>query len=275
MYRTTLLIVSLAIMSSMMGCQDQQDAAAQPDSSQSDAVATTPDSTATQHATAGEEPAEEKATHGASNYVAPPGRPSNVSEALAALLEGNQRFVNGKSLHPHESADYRASLANEQHPFATVLTCSDSRVTPVLIFDQGIGDLFVIRVAGNIIDEDVAGSIEYAVDHLDAKLLVILGHENCGAVTAAYHAFIAHDLEEREPHEIESLLLHIEPALRKIDKTKPMDAQIADGVEENVRESIQALLRLPDVQAAQQKGLVKIVGAVYSVSNGTVRLLDM
>ena len=113
--------------------------------------------------------------------------PVGIEEAMEKLIDGNDRFVQGKSIHPHESADYRESLAKEQHPFATVLTCSDSRVTPVLIFDQGIGDLFVIRVAGNVIDEDVAGSIEYAVDHLGAKLLVVLGHENCGAVSAAYH----------------------------------------------------------------------------------------
>lgn len=274
-YRTTLLVVSLAVLSLVMGCQGQQDATPEPKTPQSDASSTTAGSMVTQHAPEGEGTAEEGATHGTSKYVAPPGRPSSADEALAALLEGNQRFVNGKSIHPHESADYRASLANEQHPFATVLTCSDSRVTPVLIFDQGIGDLFVIRVAGNVVDEDIAGSIEYAVDHLEARLLVILGHENCGAVTAAYHAFIAHDLKKREPHEIESLLLHIEPAVRKVDQSKPMQEQIADGVEANVREATQALLRLPDVQQSQEKGLIKIVGAIYSVSTGAVRLLDM
>jgi carbonic anhydrase len=224
----------------------------------------------------GEEDAESAATHAASGgHGEAAGRPADVSEALAILMEGNQRFVDGKSIHPHESADYRASLAREQHPFATVLTCSDSRVTPVLIFDQGIGDLFVIRVAGNVIDEDVAGSIEYAVDHLGAKLLVILGHENCGAVTAAYHSFVAKDLKKREPHEIESLLMHIQPALRNIDRSQSESEQIAAAVEANVREAIQELLRLPDVQQAQDKGLVKIVGAIYSVRTGAVRLLDM
>jgi len=197
-----------------------------------------------------------------------------VQEALAALIEGNQRFVDGKSIHPHESSDYRASLAHEQHPFATILTCSDSRVTPVLIFDQGIGDLFVIRVAGNVVDEDVAGSIEYAVNHLGTTLLVVLGHENCGAVTAAYHSFVAKDLVEREPHEIESLLLHIEPALRKIDRSKSIDRQLAEGVEANVHEAIQSLARLPDLRTAQEQGLVKIVGAIYSVRTGKVSWLN-
>jgi carbonic anhydrase len=201
--------------------------------------------------------------------------PIEVEEALAKLMEGNQRFVKGESIHPHESADYRASLAHQQHPFATVLTCSDSRVTPVLLFDQGIGDLFVIRVAGNVIDEDVAGSIEYAVDHLGAKLLIVLGHEDCGAVTAAYHAFVAKDLKQREPHEIESLLLRIEPALRDVDRQKPADEIITAAVELNVRLAIDRLMRFPDMQHAQANGLVKVVGAIYSVETGRVRILDM
>ena len=190
------------------------------------------------------------------------------------MIAGNRRFVAGDSIHPHESADYRASLADEQHPFATVLTCSDSRVTPVLVFDQGIGDLFVIRVAGNVVDQDVAGSIEYAVDHLGTRLLVILGHENCGAVTAAYHSYVARDLTRREPHEIESLLLRIEPALRDVDPSATMSSQIAHGIEANVREAIAQLTRLPDLRRAEEAGLVQIVGAIYDLETGDVRLLS-
>ncbi len=201
-------------------------------------------------------------------------RPATVSEVLKALRVGNQRFVEGSSIHPHESAQYRASLASEQHPFATVLACSDSRVTPVLIFDQGIGDLFVIRVAGNVVDDDVAGSIEYAVDHLNTKVLVVMGHENCGAVTAAYHAFVAHDLKHREPHEIETLLHRIEPALHKLDRAKSVQEQIAEGVEQQVREGIRQLSRIPDLHRAQSEGRVKIVGAVYSLRTGAVKFLD-
>ena len=202
------------------------------------------------------------------------GRPNGANEALSALLAGNQRFVQGASVHPHESSSYRASLANEQHPFATVLACSDSRVTPVLIFDQEIGDLFVIRVAGNIVDDDVTGSIEYAVDHLGAELLVVMGHENCGAVTAAYHSFVAKDLEKREPHEVETLLTRIEPALHGIDRKAPQRDQIAQGVEENVRTSIEQLLRIPDLHSAQEEGRMRIAGAIYSLRTGEVRFLE-
>ncbi|MHB0959471.1 MAG: carbonic anhydrase [Pirellulaceae bacterium] len=195
--------------------------------------------------------------------------------ALAQLLEGNRRFVDGTPIHPHSSADYRASLATEQHPFATVLTCSDSRVTPVLIFDQGIGDLFVISVAGNVIDDDVAASIEYAVDHLGTKLVVIMGHENCGALTAAYHSFIARDLKAREPHEIESLLMRLEPAVRKSDPSKSVEEQISAAVEANVRLGAESLLRLPDIRAARDEKKVRIVGAIYSLRTGAVRILDL
>ena len=201
-------------------------------------------------------------------------QPVSATSALNALASGNLRFVEGRSIHPHESASYRASLANGQHPFATVLACSDSRVTPVLIFDQGIGDLFVIRVAGNIVDDDVAGSIEYAVDHLGTRLLVVMGHENCGAVTAAYHSFVARDLGAREPHEIESLLHRIEPALGNIDRSGSVDEQIAQGVEENVREAIRQLSRIPDLRHALEEDRVRIVGAIYSLRTGEVRFLD-
>lgn len=200
--------------------------------------------------------------------------PATVESALQTLQSGNQRFVVGDSIHPRTSVDYRASLASGQQPFAAVLACSDSRVTPELIFDQGIGDLFVIRVAGNVVDEDVAGSIEYAVDHLGTKILVVMGHEGCGAVTAAYHAYVARDLHEREPHEIETLLHRIEPALRNLDQARSIREQIAQGVEHQVRAGIRQLSRIHDLHQAQTEGRVRIVGAIYSLRTGEVRFLD-
>ncbi len=277
-----LLLVAVALAA---GCQRQQDTAAESVSSHSGTSADSAPLVAAHNVSnlaetasddkSGKDAAKDAAKGAVSHGAPQPGRPRTVSEALAVLMEGNQRFVDGKSIHPHESSDYRASLSHEQHPFATVLACSDSRVTPVLIFDQGIGDLFVIRVAGNVFDDDVTGSMEYAFDHLGAKLLIILGHEDCGAVTAAYHAFVAKDLKQREPHEIESLLMRIEPALHEIDRSKTVAQQIAEGVEANVRRVLQELLRIPDVQKAQGKGQLKIIGAVYSVRTGVVRLLDM
>src|SRR5207237_5372942 len=112
------------------------------------------------------------------------GAPLTPDQALSRLVAGNQRFVAHKPTHPHEDLARRHDLAGSQHPFAVVLSCSDSRLPPELVFDQGLGDLFVIRVAGNITDAAVIGSIEYAVEHLHAPLIVVLGHEKCGAVTA-------------------------------------------------------------------------------------------
>lgn len=114
-------------------------------------------------------------------------RPDNLSasEALQRLTEGNQRFVSGASEHPHCDPDRRAELTGGQHPFATIITCADSRVPVELVFDQGLGDVFVIRVAGNIADDAVLGSIEYASMHLGVNLVVVMGHQSCGAVGAA------------------------------------------------------------------------------------------
>ena len=197
----------------------------------------------------------------------------SANEAIQRLIEGNKRFARGEAKHPHEAVDYRASLAKAQHPFATILACSDSRVSPELIFDQGVGDLFVIRVAGNVIDEDVTGSIEYAVDHCGTHLVLVMGHKGCGAVTAAYHSYVAKDLPKREPHEIESLLSRIEPALENLDDSLTVDKQIEQGVYKNVELAIKRLSRVPDMRNAIQSGRVVIQGAIYDLKTGSIELL--
>ncbi|MFD0418238.1 carbonic anhydrase [Streptomyces sp. NPDC127108] len=111
-------------------------------------------------------------------------RPTTAQEALAALLEGNRRWAEVRSRHPHEDRARRVEVAHEQHPFATVLSCVDSRVPPELIFDQGLGDLLVIRTAGEVLDEAVLGSLQFGVAELHIPLLLVLGHERCGAVAA-------------------------------------------------------------------------------------------
>jgi hypothetical protein len=105
--------------------------------------------------------------------------------ALTRLVEGNKRFVAGSTTHPDQTAERRTETAKGQHPFAIILTCADSRLSPEILFDEGIGDLFVVRNAGNLLDDHVLGSIEYAVEHLHATLIVVLGHTKCGAVSAA------------------------------------------------------------------------------------------
>ena len=181
--------------------------------------------------------------------------------ALERLKEGNRRFAGGRSRHAHENAALRHQLVAGQHPFAIVLGCSDSRVPVELIFDQGLGDLFVVRVAGNVITDDVLGSIEYARIHLNSQLLVILGHEGCGAVTAA--------LEERkhsssDPHGIQSIVDLIEPAANSVDPGLPMPEQVHRGVERNVRWQQEKLKNLPEVRNLP----LMTVGAIYDLEGG-------
>ncbi|OZM72849.1 carbonic anhydrase [Amycolatopsis antarctica] len=115
----------------------------------------------------------------------PPDDSVDPATAWKMLTEGNARFVTGEQRHPHEQLEWREKLVDEQHPFACVLGCADSRVSPELVFDHGLGDLFTVRSAGEVLDDSVLGSVEYAVEHLGVRLVVVLGHESCGAVSAA------------------------------------------------------------------------------------------
>lgn len=192
--------------------------------------------------------------------------------ALRELVRGNKRFIRGESIHPHESAAYRLSVVDEQRPVAVVLTCSDSRVKPSLVFDQGFGDLFVVMVAGGVVGEDVAGSVEYAVEHLGTSFVIVMGHQNCGAVSAAYHSYVAHDLPDREPHEIETLLMRIEPAMQDLDASLPTADQIDAAIRKNTNLSVEQLLRYPALQKAVDAGRVEIRGAYYDLATGEVTL---
>lgn len=193
-----------------------------------------------------------------------------AAAALERLIEGNKRFHEGQPRHPHQARDWRDSLEKGQKPFAVVLGCSDSRVPPELVFDQGFGDLFVIRVAGNIADEDGIGSIEYAVDHLDVHLVVILGHSSCGAVSAALD-YLSDAADE--PSEIVSLLYRIEPALAGIPKDLDRSSQVALAVKRNVDLAIRRLSRVADIRKNLRTAQLKIVGAVYDMHTGKVQFL--
>ena len=196
-------------------------------------------------------------------------RKPRAQQILKDLLAGNERFVSGKSKHPHESAMWRSKIETGQHPKAVILGCADSRVPPEIIFDQGLGDLFVIRVAGNIVDNDVVASIEYAVDHLGTPLVVVLGHTHCGAVSAAYDM---HNHPE-ETDEIKSLLYRIRPALTGLDKTSDRDVQLTEGVRRNVENSVRRLKQVPDLmKSLQEEHDLRVVGAVYNLHTGKVVL---
>src|SRR6516165_11362396 len=169
-----------------------------------------------------------------------PARPQTPDEALDCLIEGNQRFVRRRPVYNKLSEELFVSLRDGQRPFAVILGCSDSRVPPELVFDQSFGDLFVIRLAGNLIAPGVAGSIQYAYQHLGTSLLVVLGHEGCGAVKAALAAKF-HRAKHAE--RIQQLVELIEPGLEQIDPKLSAAEQLDAGVEANVRWSMHQVSR--------------------------------
>lgn len=191
--------------------------------------------------------------------------PLSPDAALKRLMDGNQRFVKQKSKHPDQSKARMKEVAQAQHPFATVLSCADSRVAPEILFDEGIGDLFDIRVAGNIVIPEVLGSIEYAVAILGTPVLVVLGHERCGAVTAAVQG-------ERLPGHIGSFVKAIKPA---ISRTKGQSGDPVDNaVIANVQYQIEKLKRSSTIVSARsQDGKLKIVGGRYDLDSGEVTLI--
>ena len=179
--------------------------------------------------------------------------------ALAKLKEGNARFASSNVSEGKPNAAKRTETAQTQHPFAVVLACADSRTAPELVFDANIGDLFVVRTAGNLVDEHALGSIEYAVSHLGTRLIVVLGHERCGAVTAA----VASDTA---PSHIQSLVRDIQPAV-VLAKTESGDT-LVNATAENARLSAAKITKEADLD--QHAKEVRIVSAVYNLDTGKV-----
>ena len=194
-----------------------------------------------------------------------------AEEALRRLREGNARFVRGEALFPITVPDIRVALAGEQRPYATILGCSDSRVPPELVFGAGLGDLFVVRLAGNVVSAEVMGTLQYAGTHLATPLFVVLGHEGCGAVRAALAARLRW---EREPSRIEALLESILPGLADLDVGLEPEALLQAAVDANVRWTLRQLRETPEVQMREAEGVMKLVGAVYELETGRVRFLD-
>src|SRR5258706_1074501 len=186
------------------------------------------------------------------------------SNAWAELEAGNARFVSGK-LKPRADACRLACTKDSQKPYGVILTCADSRVPPEIAFDQRIGDLFVVRVAGNAATDEAIGSIEYAIEHLKSpKIVVVLGHEKCGAVSAA----LAH---QPESDLIPSILTRILPALKDIADGPPTAARLTDAIQRNVRYNAKLLTTHSKViQHAVTEEHLPIQGAYYSISTGKV-----
>ncbi len=189
---------------------------------------------------------------------------TSLDVALARLLEGNKRFVLGAATRPDQTVERRAEVAQGQHPFAIVLSCADSRLSPEIIFDQGLGDLFVVRNAGNVLDDHVIGSIEYAVEHLHASLIVVMGHSGCGAVTAAAGGGEA-------PGHLPAIVESLAPAVA-LARKKPGNA-VENAVRINAKLGTAALAQSePILRAAVTSGRVKVVAARYDLGTGQVEI---
>jgi carbonic anhydrase len=188
-----------------------------------------------------------------------------ADSVLAELKSGNDHHVAHHYRHPHETSDRVRQLVSGQHPHAEILSCSDSRVPPEIVFDQGLGDLFIVRVAGNVATDTEIGSLEYGAEHLHVPLLVVLGHESCGAVTAAVQG------DPPEGH-IAALVDLIKPAVEKT-RGKPGDP-VSNAVRMNVEMVVKQLRSSkPILSDLVAHGKLKIVGAVYSLKTGAVTWL--
>lgn len=189
-----------------------------------------------------------------------------TAEATRRLTEGNVRFVQGRAEHPRQGIERREEVAKGQHPFAVVVTCSDSRTGPEVLFDQGLGDLFVVRVAGNVTDDHAIGSVEYAVEHLHAGMIVVLGHEKCGAVAAARDTIAANG--HAEGH-VQSIVDSIRPA---VEQTVGQDAEATCRA--NVKNVVRALRTAdPILKHGVETGEISVVGAYYDLDTGVVTFL--
>jgi len=195
--------------------------------------------------------------------------PSAV-EALARLKAGNERFQLGQAHCAGLTRETITDLAKGQRPFATILGCSDSRVPPEWVFDAGLGELFVLRVAGNILSPEVAGSLEYAGAHLQTPLFVVLGHEGCGAVSAALEVKFK---GAQHGARIQVLVDGIVPALQDLDPRVSAEELQRLAVEANVRRTVERVLNSPEGKSRLAEGMM-MVGAVYEIQTGRVRFLS-
>jgi carbonic anhydrase len=190
---------------------------------------------------------------------------SAADRALDVLIEGNRRFATGASVHPRHDQARRSEVAVSQHPFAAVVGCSDSRVGPEIIFDQGLGDLFIVRTAGNVLDAAGIGSLEYAAAHLGVPLIVVVGHSRCGAVKAAAESSTAAGC-------LSAVVSALAPSIERM-RGCPGDLLEAAS-RENVRSTVAALERCePVIRRLVEEGKLRVTGMFYDIERGTVETI--
>ena len=192
-------------------------------------------------------------------------------ESLQKLMDGNKRYVSGDLAKKNIGDDRRKELLKGQKPFAIVVTCSDSRVPPELLFDQGMGDIFVIRVAGNVVDQIELGSIEYGAEHLNAPLLILLGHSNCGAVKATL------ETKGKAEGNIGAIVKKIAPAAKAAQKKGGSEEEILEAaIQGNLRNVYKDLMsKSTIIPHLTKEGKLKIVAGEYSLATGKVEMIDL
>ncbi len=187
---------------------------------------------------------------------------TSPEKSLRFLMEGNARFSTDKSLHPDRTSERRLETSQKQEPFATIVGCSDSRVAPEILFDQGIGDLFIVRVAGNVVGPLELDSIEYSVKYLHSSFILVLGHENCGAVKAAVDGVT---------DDVENVMKLIEPAVKQSAKMK--GDRLENAIKANVQLVVDQLKKTPKLREFLDKKQLNVVGGYYNFHTGKVVLL--
>ena len=189
-----------------------------------------------------------------------------AKQALIKLLSGNEKYLSG-NITPNVNSSLRTDLAeNGQHPYAIVITCSDSRVPAELIFDSSLGDIFVIRTAGNVVSDFEIGSVEYGAEHLGSPLVLVLGHTSCGAVTAATEGGDAGG-------KIQSIVDEITPSVKKAEEAGAEDV-LSKAIEFNVMNSVNKILSSDIIKELKEKGEVGVIGGVYDINTGTITIIE-
>ena len=198
---------------------------------------------------------------------------TNVQSPQQAILElqaGNQRFISGKSIYPNQCMERVESLKKSQAPFAAIVTCSDSRVPAELLFDNGFGEIFVIRTAGNsVVDASTQGSVDYAINHLGVKLVVVMGHTNCGAIKAVVSSPVCDGNHSHDENEGELPVL-IEKIANCIPQYKGKEESFSEAIEANVAAQTAKIASMPYLQSKVANGELQIVSALYDLKTGKV-----
>ncbi|HSU71710.1 MAG TPA: carbonic anhydrase [Micrococcaceae bacterium] len=200
----------------------------------------------------------------------PSAHPGTPAEAWARLVEGNKRFVESAASHPNQDSARRSSLTTGQHPFVTIFGCSDSRLAAEIIFDMGLGDAFVVRTAGHVIDNTALGSIEFAEEYLDVPLIVVLGHDSCGAVTATKASVETGDMPAGHVRGIVELITPSVLAALRTDSASSIDSMVAEHVKQTAARLLEESPIIADGVASQKTA---VVGLTYHLNDGRAELV--